>query len=322
MKKLRLLFLCIALFHTSVCLASENLSLDEFIAQTAQKNKIPRNKLKTLLMPLKPNQAVIDAMEKPRESLSWSQYRPIFLTEKRIQEGKAFIQEHEKVLSQIESSFGVPKEIITAILGVETYYGKIQGKFSVLDSLYTLAFHYPRRANFFQKELQEYLAFTHEENLDPRMLKGSYAGAMGVPQFISSSYRRYAIDFANAGQKDLFHNMTNAMASVANYLKKHGWEKSSVIAIRLQAKQLNPETRETLDLASLNNPKPSLSFETLNKKGIFHAHHISDPLRLGALIQLDEEFWFTYSNFYAITRYNHSSLYAMAVTQLAKAYGN
>ena len=173
----------------------------EFVDQMVSKHHFNRNELITLLGQVQTRQDIIAAMMKPAEAKPWFQYRPIFINDARIQGGVEFWNKHEALLARAQTTYGVPPEIITAIIGVETRYGKNTGTFRVLDALYTLGFDYPPRSPFFMGELEHYLLFTREEKMDPALLKGSYAGAMGQPQFISSSYRKYAVDFDGDGAR-------------------------------------------------------------------------------------------------------------------------
>jgi membrane-bound lytic murein transglycosylase B len=271
-------------------------------------------------------QSVLDAISNPAErSLTWQEYRPIFLTRERIDAGLDFFDEHRALLSQAQERFGVPAEVITAIIGVETFYGRITGSYKVLEALATLAFDYPPRAEFFLSELSEFIVLAAKEGWDTPNVKGSYAGAMGFPQFISSSYRAYAIDFDNDGKRDLFANPADIIGSVAHYLAKHGWVAEAPIAERWQVDDMYTDAVRWLVSDSL---KPDVNVSTVRAlgfdSGMLDAGTQAD--RLLSVVALngsqDEELWIAYQNFYAITRYNHSHLYAMAVFQLADAIRN
>ncbi|MGD2173587.1 MAG: lytic murein transglycosylase B, partial [Gammaproteobacteria bacterium] len=206
-------------------------------------------------------------------------------------------------------------EIIVAIVGVETFYGVYKGKDPVFDSLVTLAFDYPRRASFFAGELEAFLLLVKEQGFDARALRGSYAGAMGMPQFIASSYRAYAVDFDQDGQVNLFDSVADIAASVANYFVRHGWQRDGRVARPLILEENN-------DVASLKpGMKPDYAWKDLKRSGLKSQFEIADetPVALVELKQRDHsEYWVGFQNFYVITRYNHSELYAMAVYQLAK----
>jgi membrane-bound lytic murein transglycosylase B len=247
--------------------------------------------------------------------LDWYQYRPIFLTESRIAKGAEFWRAHAETLDRASRKYGVSPEIIVAIIGVETLYGTRKGKHLVLDSLATLAFRYPKRGKFFRSELEEFLVLAQQESFDTPRVKGSYAGAMGIPQFISSSYRRYAVDFDENGVRDLLNSETDAIGSVANYLNVHGWQRDGAVA--LPASVSGDEYKALVK----KGMKPHTPVSDMDDFGVvvLYAGENDSP---GALIELtnksDIEHWVGLQNFYAITRYNHSSLYAMAVFQLAR----
>lgn len=255
----------------------------------------------------------LKAIAKPAEGLPWYRYRKIFIKDKRINNGIQFWQDNEATLRRAEETYGIPAEIIVGIIGVETFYGEYKGKFPVFDTLVTLGFDYPRRGKFFRKELEQYLLLIREEKLDVFEMKGSYAGAVGKPQFISSSYRHYAVDFDGDGKRDLLNNTADAIGSVANYFKKHGWKKGEPILVRARYKS-------NADFPDLGL-KPVKSIGKLTKLGIYP----TQPSKSSALaqpIQLElnggHDYYLGLHNFYVITRYNHSNLYAMAVYQLSE----
>jgi len=255
-------------------------------------------------------------LDKPAEKeLQWYQYRRIFITDRRIDEGVAFWRKHDKLLAEVSDKLGVPEEIIVAIIGVETFYGIYRGKDPVFDSLVTLSFDYPRRAQFFSRELEEFLLLVREQGFDARSLYGSYAGAMGMPQFISSSYRSYAIDFDGDGQINLFDSIPDIAGSVANYFLKHGWQRGGRIARPLSATADN-----SIDQL-VPGVKPAYQWQELQQRGLESDFDIEAETPV-ALVKLEQqsqpEYWAGFQNFYVITRYNHSELYAMAVYQLAK----
>jgi membrane-bound lytic murein transglycosylase B len=202
----------------------------EFIADMNKKHGLKKDELLKAFAQVDINQKIIDAITRPAEAKPWYEYRPIFLTDKRINGGVEFWKQHDAALSRAYKDFGVAPEIIVAIIGVESLYGKYRGRYSVLESLSTLAFNYPKRSRFFKSELEQFLLLAREENMDPVKLKGSYAGAMGKPQFISSSFRSYAVDFDNDGKRDLWDNSVDVIGSVANYFAKHKWRRGHPIA--------------------------------------------------------------------------------------------
>ncbi len=290
--------------------------IDGFIQQMVDKHQFDADALHRLFADAKLRQDIIEAISRPAEAKPWYDYRPIFVTRSRVQGGVRFWQEHAAELQKAEQVYGVPAPIIVAILGVETRYGKHAGRYRVLDSLSTLAFAYPPRSRFFRSELEQYLLMTREEQVDPASLLGSYAGAMGQPQFISSSFRAYAVDFDGDGKRDLWNDAGDAIGSVANYFKRHGWRAGEPVA---QPARITGAVPQKLLDAGI---KPQFSLAELTRHGV---QLKGDPPKGvdGALFALETrdgpEYWVGWNNFYVITRYNHSPLYAMAVYQLSEA---
>ncbi len=289
--------------------------VNAFIERMARESDHTEQELVDLFSRVKKQSHLFELLNKPAEKeLQWHQYRRIFIKDKRIEQGVAFWREHRDLLTEVSLKTGVPGEIIIAIIGVETFYGIYKGKDPVFDSLVTLAFDYPKRSAFFSRELEQLLLLTKEQNLDPRSLKGSYAGAMGMPQFIASSYRGYAVDFDGDGQANLFDSIPDIFASVANYFVKHGWRTNEPIAGPLTVLEKN-----TIDQL---NPgvKTSYKWSDLTQNGL-HSKTELDPDTAVALVKLElktaPEYWVGLQNFYVITRYNHSEMYAMAVYQLS-----
>jgi len=203
----------------------------KFIDYMVVEHGFDAHKLNILFRQIKMSDRVLKAISKPAEALPWFKYRPIFLQNKRIQQGVEFWQKNKTNLSKAEYLYGVPEEIIVAIIGVETRYGKYKGEYKVIDSLATLAFNYPKRAKFFKSQLEQYLLLTREQKIDPHSIKGSYAGAMGIPQFIPGSYRSYAVDFDKDGHINIWSNTADAIGSVGNYFKVHDWQAGGLITI-------------------------------------------------------------------------------------------
>lgn len=263
---------------------------------------------------LKPK--VLDSMARPAEAKPWREYRKLFLTESRIQTGVNFWNSHKAALEQAHVRYGVAPEMIVAILGVETTYGERTGNYRVIDALATLAFEYPRRADFFRKELEDFLLLCREESMDPLVPKGSYAGAMGLPQFMPSSYRRYAADLEHDGKRDIWTNPADAIASVANYFAANGWQRGAGVAYPAQTDQAPPLQW----LSKSFSPKYGLA--DLRRQGITPVGTILPESTRVNLLMLDgetgPEYWLTLHNFLVITRYNHSPLYAMAAYQLGR----
>lgn len=289
--------------------------LDEFVSEMIQKHAFDRGQLTVLLKGAELKERILQAIASPAEAKPWHAYRPIFVTQSRIKEGAEFWSENEAALARASEVYGVAPEIIVAIIGVETRYGRHKGGFRVLDSLATLAFNYPKRSQFFRSELEQFLLLTREENLDPLQPLGSYAGAMGRPQFISSSYRRYAVDFDNDGFRDLWENNTDAIGSVANYFARHGWQPGQPVTRRATLRG------EGFKAVLSDSPKTDRTAGELRQHGVTFDAELGDDLAatLFALeTESEPEHWVGFRNFYVITRYNHSILYAMAVYQLSR----
>ena len=287
-----------------------------FVQRMADETGYSESELVALFGQVEKQEHLFELLNKPAEKeLEWYQYRGIFIKDKRIKLGVEFWREHRELLDEVSEQSGVPPEIIVAIIGVETFYGIYKGRDPVFDSLVTLAFDYPRRAKFFTRELEQFLLLAKEQQFEPRALKGSYAGAMGMPQFISSSYRNYAVDFDRDGQTNLFESIPDIAGSVANYFVKHGWQRDGRVARPLTAIENN--TVDTLEPGM----KPTYQWRDLSSKGLVSQFPIADETPV-ALVRLQQknhpEYWAGFKNFYVITRYNHSELYAMAVYQLAK----
>lgn len=293
--------------------------ISEFAAYMAEKHQFEADFIIRTLQQVKINQDVLNAIARPWEAKPWHQYYPIFLTEKRLAAGVRFWQQHQQTLLRAEQETGVPAEIIVAIIGVETFYGTYQGNYSVLESLYTLGFHYPPRSKFFKSELEEYFLLTREEGFPLADLKGSYAGAMGWGQFISSSYRHYAIDFDGDGVRDLLNNPVDAIGSVANYFKRHNWKPSQPVAFKAEVDANKKEIQALLS----KDLKYKDDWESLKRAGVAlnDSVKLDDNDRVKLLkfdLENDAEYWVGLPNFYVITRYNHSPLYAMAVYQFSQ----
>lgn len=290
-------------------------NIQDFIRQMNKQHQFDTNNLSSLLKQAHHHESIIEAISRPAESKPWYEYRPIFMTRDRLQGGVKFWKENEAALTKAKLTYGVPEEIITAIIGVETRYGRHKGRFPVIDALATLAFAYPPRSKFFTSELEHYLLMTREEKLDPLKQLGSYAGAMGMPQFISSSFRRYAVDFDGDGKRNLWTNTDDAIGSVANYFKMHQWKAGEPVTSKVRIH--GERYKKLLE----NGLKPSYSKQELMDNGVILPDGLPDDLT-GALIELETqngaEYWVGWHNFYVISRYNHSALYSMAVYQLSQ----
>jgi len=259
---------------------------------------------------------IIESMEKPYEKKTWDVYRDLFLTAQRVQGGLDFWRDNQQILAKAEKRFGVSAEIIVAILGVETLYGQRTGEYRVLDSLSTLAFNYPKRSVFFTKELREYLLLCREHKVPATQYIGSYAGAIGKPQFMPSSYRYYAIDFNNKGHRDLVNDNADVIASVANYFHKHGWNSSEGIA--QHAKIRGTQYRHI----RVNPRAANYHYSQLENAGVKPVtasyHHPAKAGLIELVTDKGNEYWLAYPNFFVITRYNSSPQYALVVYLLAQ----
>lgn len=288
-----------------------------FIAEMQERHGFDPEFLQQRFARLHPNETVLKAIRPPAVpelQRSWERYRARFLNDRRIDGGVNFWETHAATLRKASAIYGVPEEVIIAIIGVETEYGRNTGKFGVMQALSTLAFRYPPRAPFFRSELENYLLLARDNDFDPLVLKGSYAGAMGIPQFMPSSQRRYAVDFDGDGKVDLTRSPEDAIGSVASFLAMHGWETGAAVAVPA-AVEGDPTPLVAL---GIKPEKPLAEFVAAGIKAD------GDERRAAALIDLvspDQatEYWIGFQNFYVITRYNRSSFYAMAVFQLAQA---
>jgi len=272
-----------------------------YITEVSEEYRLDPNRLANLFAQIRSQQTVLDAISRPAEKvLTWAQYRPIFIKQKRIEAGREFMLEHGATLLRAEQEFGVPAKIIAAIIGVETYYGGNIGKHGVLEALATLAFDYPPRAKFFRSELTEFLVLSQSENWDTVAVKGSYAGAMGWPQFISSSYRHYAIDFDNDGKRDLFNSVADVIGSVANYLNKHGWAPGMPIAELLPVPSNEGAAIKSLQRKSL---KPEVETATLNALG-FNVDGTNPVSVMNMQGKGGDEVWVGVGGLYKLLRHN------------------
>ena len=325
---MRSILLCCALVVAGATTASaaqtDPAAKAAFIAEAGAKYGLSEAEIGEWLTKAEYRQSIVDLMSRPAErTREWKDYRPIFMTDARIAQGRRFLDEHRDELQRIEDETGVPKHYIVSIIGVETSYGRITGSHRVLDALYTLGFHYPslgdeareaRRGAFFRDELAQSLLLAREEGLDIPVEKGSYAGAMGWGQFMPSSYRAYAKDGDGDGRRDLFHSLPDVFASIANYFVAHGWLPGQPVVARAVADEgaafAPPDLEPRYGLAELAN------------KGFRPAQAAGDDLT-ATLVTLQgadgTEHWLGFRNFYVITRYNRSSMYALAVHQLAEA---
>lgn len=295
---------------------SDYKQLDTLFRQVAGETSYTVQQLEELFKDVEIKQNIIEAMERPAEStMTWTRYSKIFLTEKNIKKGVEFWQTHAEILARAEKEFAVAPEIIVATLGVETRYGSNTGNYRVIDALSTLALEYPRRSKYFTAELKNFLLLTDQNKLDPLGVTGSYAGAIGLPQFMPSSYRSYAVDFTNDGSTDLVNSIDDAIGSIASYYSKHGWKPGqpvswSATSVSDQASKLVVKKRKT-----------DRSLKKLQKAGVVVQEQGFLDARVG-LIKLSgdqgPEYRVAFDNFFVITRYNTSKMYATAVQLLGE----
>jgi membrane-bound lytic murein transglycosylase B len=291
--------------------------LGAFIDEVSEKHGFSAKALRQIFSQAKLRTDILEVIERPREALPWYEYKKSFLTELHVRRGVDYWKRHAATFERVREQYGVPPEIIVAVLGVETQYGRNTGRYRVIDALTTLTVGYPRRSEFFRRELEEYLLLTRDLGLDPTQVQGSYAGAIGIPQFLSSSYRRYAVDFDGDSKADLLSSAADAIASVANFLKRHGWEANEPVTDDVQLEGALYTWIEQLGV------KPVLSIRHLIQYGVFPRGAEQPHDRSAALIVLEGEsgpiYRIGYNNFYVITRYNRSKRYAMAVYELAQS---
>ena len=319
MKTLRALGIALGILVSAPILAMDTSAgnVQAFIDRMVEKHGFDRAALTATLASAERKDKILEAISRPAEkTLTWGEYRDIFITPKRIDAGADFWREYEAELTEVAASTGVPMEILVGIIGVETYFGRITGNYRVLDALSTLAFHYPKRSPFFTKELEEFLLLVRAEELDATVPTGSYAGAMGRPQFMPSSYRAYAVDATGDGKRDIWNNWSDVAGSIANYFLAHKWQPGGDVAAQAS---LSDRFEGPVAKAAL---KPNATVESLSGDGVVFATDL--PLDSATrLIELEGhdgmEHWVGFHNFFVITRYNRSVMYALAVHQLGQA---
>ncbi|SHE22664.1 lytic murein transglycosylase B [methanotrophic endosymbiont of Bathymodiolus puteoserpentis (Logatchev)] len=309
-----LIFLSTVISPLAQAEIDDQVAVQKFTGKMVDQHQFAADALAKLFksVEIKPN--IIAAMTRPAEGMPWYKYRKIFMRDSRIQGGVKFWQKNQASLKLTAQRYGVPEEIIVAIIGVETLYGERTGGHRVIDALATLAFDYPKRSKFFLSELEQFLLLCREEKINPLEPMGSYAGAMGMPQFMPSSYRHYAVDFEGDMKRDIWHNPADTIASVANYFAKHHWQTGQDIAFVVQANGDKYKQALTKGLS------PNMTVKQLQNLGVQVPKQVAAQERV-RLLSFEQEhgddLWIGLNNFYVITRYNHSPLYAMAVFQLS-----
>lgn len=289
--------------------------IESFIGEMVQKHRFESDSLRRLFAQVQPRPEVIEAMLTPFTARPWYEFRSRYVNEARIRDGARFWREHAATLRKARRRFGVPEEIIVATLGAESFYGRRTGTFPVLEALTMLAFNYAPRAELFRAELEEYLLLAREARFDAMQVKGSYAGAIGLPQFLPSSYRRYAVDFDGDGRRDLVNSVADAIGSVANYYKTFGWRAGEAIAV--------PAEVDGGAVAALTElgVRPRLTVGALKRRGVTPAAPLQEETE-AAVFAVETEngprYWLGLHNFYVILRYNRSVNYALAIDELAR----
>ncbi len=300
----------------AVAIDTDRAEVKQFIDRMVEEHAYDRTRLTDIIAAAESKDSILEAISRPAErTLEWHEYRDIFLTGERIRAGAEFWREYRSDLERISAETGVSVEILVGIIGVETYFGRITGNYRVLDALATLAFDYPPRSRFFTSELEQFLLLVREEGMEPTDATGSYAGAMGRPQFMPSSYRAYAVDSTADGKRDIWSNWTDVIGSVANYFVRHGWvEGKDVVAPATLGAQWQGDTPE-------NTLTPKETVTSLSHQGVIFSTGL-DGDEKSQLITLQgeegEEYWVGFHNFFVITRYNRSVMYALAVHQLGQ----
>jgi membrane-bound lytic murein transglycosylase B len=306
------LFLVLWFVHCSAQ-AVDLPGIPAFIDEMVTKHRFKRDELQQVFRHAEYRPDVIESITRPAILKPWVEYRPNFINPQRIDDGVQFWQKYASVLKRAESEYGVPREIILGILGVETMYGRNAGRYRALDALTTLAFDYPRRAAFFRGELEQLLLLAREQNFDLLSVQASYAGALGIPQFMPSSYRRYAVDYNGNGKIDIMSEPEDAIGSVANYLSRFGWRSGEPVAL---LSRLDDEKR----LGVVAGPRPYAAWRLAGVDPVKAADgDLPQASLLDFTVESGKEYWLVFGNFNVIMRYNNSNFYAMSVYQLADA---
>ena len=319
----KLSFLGILVFGLSIGLVAraheahqtQDAVIVEFIQKMVDKHQFSQEELTVLMDNAKKKDGILNAFDKPATSKPWSFFKKLYVTEWREKEGVKFWEKHAQTLIRAEDQFGIPQEIITALIGIETNYGTYTGEFRIVDAFYTLGFYGKRRNKYFLKEFEEFLILARENNIAPNSIKGSFAGAIGIAQFMPSSYREYAIDFDGDGKADLENSVADAIGSASNYLKRHGWKRGEPIVFPVSA-----DNDQVLSEMA-GKSKPNRTYGELKQAGVKQDLGFNDDLAVGLFkLEGDEgvELWMSLKNFYVITRYNPSNNYALAMVQLSE----
>jgi len=325
MKPIRFALLATFVFSSIPAIAADTSAVNlkqanvaAFIDEMVEEYEFDRAALSAVLAKAQVKQTIIRKISTPAErTLTWTEYRKIFITKERTNVGVTFWRENKEMLERIELETGVAIEMLIGIIGVETYYGRITGKDRVIDALATLAFEYPPRYDFFRKELKEFLILAREEEIDPTEPMGSYAGAMGRPQFMPSSFRAYAVDSTGDGKRDIWNNWADVAGSVANYFLAHRWRVGEEVVAQAT---LSSDWSAPIPKPS-NTLKATDTVESLSKQGVMFVTNLSADSK-GQLLTYEGdagiEHWVGFHNFFVITKYNRSVMYALAAHQLGQ----
>ena len=314
-----LLIMAFSLFYNNLSFSHdiERDNIKIFIENMVEKHGFDEKELSSILAQAESKESILNAISRPAErTLTWNQYRDIFIKDERIEAGVKFWKEHSETLNLVSEKTGVSIEILVGIIGVETYYGRITGGYRVIDALSTLAFDYPKRSPFFTRELEEYLLIAKEEKMDPFDATGSYAGAMGSPQFMPSSYRAYAVDSDNDGKRDIWNNWSDVIGSVANYFIEHGWQRGNEVIVPANYDESSNKI-EIKNGLKATETVASLSFQGVSFTTNMNGNHPAELLKLEQ--ENASNYWVGMHNFFVITKYNHSIMYGLAVHQLGQA---
>ena len=290
-------------------------SVNVFIDEMAAKHGFDRGELERVFGRIRSSAKIVELMDRQAKRKPWQDYRALFVNREKFTHGFRFWRNNAAKLAEARAKYGVPEEVIIAVIGIETHYGKNTGRFRVLEALTTLAFDYPKRSKMFRLELEHYLLLAREETMALATPRGSYAGAMGIAQFMPGSYRRYAIDFDGDGKRDLFENASDAIGSVANYLTAHGWQRGEPVAVPANVERSAATSFEASKL-STRVRLDELKIRGVTVSSVYPGEKEAIPLALHN--REGAEYWLGFDNFYVITRYNNSVYYAMAVYQLSR----
>lgn len=310
-----MMLVCGNVVHAAVPRAELDPEVQAFVREMSERHGFDRSALEKLFRETRFLGSIIRAMDAPATGLPWHEFRARHITDARVKAGLQFWTENQALLEKAAAEFKVPPELIVSTIGVETIFGRRTGTIGVLDALTTLAFGYPRRAEFFRGELEQFLLLTRENGIPVNTLKGSFAGAIGIPQFMPSSYRKYAVDFDGDGVRDL-RRIADAIGSVANYYRQFGWREGEPVIVSADVGDTTPDDLLAGGIA------PHLAIAEFRKRGVLPQESVAEESAAALFrVQMQDgpRYWFGLNNFYVITRYNRSINYAMAVNELASA---